>query len=292
MDNNQTERRLSLEIVNWVAFILHAMLTLSAIVSYIDKGSVEVPIFWPRSEWNSTYCQASGYSPNVQICPSLESAEYVGDVNFTLILIASQTITCGFHLLQAMQARRPSSLYIQWSLLRGIKVWHWIEYTFTAALLAHTILYFSGMLSIRTQLIGYAAQSTLMLIGLLQDILRHCCLLGILNFEAVRGILLFSFAVGFFNVLSVWMPSLYKLFVNNSEIDAPPFVRWIVLSEFILYTSFGFAQLAFYTPFLIHGPTYRVRFFEEELVLSSLSFIAKAVLASAFSVCLVYQQCG
>ena len=91
----------------------------------------------------------------------------------------------------------------------------------------------------------------------------------------------------------MWAPSLYKLFVDNDDVDAPAFVKWIVLSEFLLYTSFGFAQLAFYTPFLLFGPgDYRPRFYAEELVLSSLSFVSKAVLASAFSACLVYRQCG
>ena len=287
------ERRKLLETINWIAFLLHATLALSAIASGLDRGSVRVPVFWPRSEWNSTYCQASGYSQTTQVCPSARRMEYFGDVNFTLVLIASQSITCGFHFLQALQSRRTSSIYIQWSLMRGIKIWHWVEYTFTGALLAHTILYFSGMLSIQTQLMGYAAQSTLMLVGLLQDLLRHCCIEGLLGFDAVRYIIIFCFVVGFYNVSAVWSPSLYKLFIDNSEIGAPPFVKWIVLSEFILYTSFGFSQLAFYAPFLIFGPLeYRPRFFDEELVLSILSFVSKALLASAFSVCLVYRQCG
>ena len=288
----QTERRRKLEFVNWVAFALHMALAMSAIVSAIDRGSVHVPVFWPKSEWNTTHCQASGYS-NVQVCPSSEAAEHVSDINFTLVLVASQSITCLFHLLQAVQAQKSSSIYIQWSMLRGIKIWHWVEYTFTAALLAHTILYFSGMLSIRTQLIGYAAQSTLMLIGLLQDTFRHSCIEGLLDFGTVRWVILFSFLVGFYNVSSVWAPSLYKLFIDTDDVEAPVFVKWVVLAEFLLYTSFGFAQLAFYTPFLIFGPgEYQARFYEEEIVLSILSFVSKAVLASAFSICLVYQQCN
>ena len=148
-------------------FGLHAALATSALVSSLDRGSVRVPVFWHRSEWNRTHCEAAGYPRDVQVCPASGDnvAERAGSVNFTMVLIASQTITCAFHLAQALQARRWHSNYIQWSLVRGIKVWHWVEYTFTAALLAHTILYFSGMLSIRTQLIGYAAQSTLMLHG-------------------------------------------------------------------------------------------------------------------------------
>lgn len=288
----QIERRQRLESLNWAACALHAALGFSAVVSYLDEGSVDVPVFWPRAEWNSTFCEASGYSRSVQICPSPEAAEHVGDVNFTLVLIASQFITCSFHLLQALQAKRPSSTYIQYSLRRGIKIWHWCEYVFTAALLAHTILYFSGMLSIQVQLIGYAAQSTLMLVGLLQDVLRHASMQGLLEFEPVRGLILFSFVVGFYNVSSVWTPSIYKLFIDNGEVDAPSFVKWIVLAEFLLYTSFGFAQLAFYTPFLIFGLDYNPRFYEEEVTLSLLSFLSKAVLASAFSTCLVYRQCG
>lgn len=286
------EQRQQLEVINWVAFGLHLVLALSAVVAYVDKGSVNVPVFWPKAVWNSTFCEASGYGGDVQICPSVEAAEHTGNVNFTLVLIASQSITCSAHLVQALQARRPSSVYIQYSLLRGIKIWHWCEYVFTAALLAHTILYFSGMLSIQIQLVGYAAQSTLMLVGLLQDTLRYACLQGLLEFEAVRGLVAFSFVIGFYNVCSVWAPSIYKLFIDNGDVDAPSFVKWIVFAEFSLYTSFGFAQLAFYTPFLLFGVEYTPRFYSEEVTLSLLSFLSKAVLATAFSTCLVYRQCG
>ena len=290
---NQHRAQHRLEAVNWAAFTLHAALALSAAISGFHRGNVRVPVFWPRSEWNNTKCTELGFSPDVQVCPSSHSAEHIGTGNFTLVLIASQTITCAFHCLQALQARDHSSLYIQWSLIRGIKVWHWVEYTFTAALLAHTILYFSGMLSLRTQLIGYAAQSTLMLVGLLQDILRHSAMQGVLDVLAAKRLIVFGFIVGFYNVSSVWAPSLYKLFIDTQDVDPPDFVKWVVLSEFLLYSSFGIAQLVFYIPFLLFTPdAYRSRFYEEEIVLCSLSFVSKAVLASAFSVCLVYKQCN
>lgn len=287
--DSDAKRRL--ELINWIAFTLHFTLALSAVTSALDRGTVTVPVYWPTAQWNVTLCSSISGSNDVQVCPSTET-EHFGDVNFTLVLITSQAITCTFHLLQAIQAKTSSSIYIQWSLKRGIKIWHWIEYIVTAPLIAHTILYFSGMLSIQTQMIGYAAQSTLMLIGLLQDVLRHCSLGNFLDFGTVRVALIITFIVGFYNVSSIWMPSIYKLFIDNDDVEAPEFVKYVVLAEFLLYSSFGFAQLAFYTPLLIFGTRdYRTNFYIEELVFTSLSFISKAVLASAFSVCLVYRQC-
>ena len=286
------ERARSLVIINWVAFGLHAVLALSALISTIDKGSVIVPVFWPQANWNMTQCALRGYGRNTQICPSTSVERRFGDVNFSLVLIFSQSITCCFHALQAMFAGNVHSVYIKWSITRGIKLLHWIEYTFTASLIAHVILYFSGMLSIRTQVLGYAAQSTLMLIGLLQDILRYCAHERILEYFVVRVLVLFSFLIGFFNVCSVWFPSIYSLFVDSGDATPPAFVKWVVLSEFLLYSSFGIVQFLFFYPFLINGSTSTSYFYYEELALCVLSFIAKATLASVFSICLVYQQCN
>lgn len=279
----------SLAVANYCAFVLHAALAVSAVVATLREGSVNAPTFWPGATWNATQCRADGYGPGVQICPSADAAEFFADVNFSAVLIISQATTALFHLWQALQAARPGSSYIQNAQL-GIKLFHWIEYTFTAAFIASVVIYFSGILSIRAQLLGFAAQSTLMLVGLLQDVMRHCALRRVLSFATARAVILFSFVIGFANVCAVWLPSLARLW--GTETEAPAFVKYVVLAEALLYSSFGIAQLAWFTPFLIYGAESTKRYFEEEMTLVVLSFLAKATLASVFSVCLVYRQCG
>lgn len=287
-----TTRVQSLAVLNWLACLLHAALAISAIVATLDEGSVVVPVFNHGAEWNATACSAQ-YGDSVPVCPATADTTKAGDVNFSAVLIVSQLVTATFHAMQATWARDPGSTYIVWSLGRGIKVWHWVEYILTAPLIAHTVLYFSGMLSLRAQMLGYAAQSTLMLVGLLQDILRYTVLRGVLEFSTCRLLIVVSFAVGFYNVLSIWAPSLHALFVADlGDDEPPPFVKWLVLAECVLYTSFGLAQAAFFAPFLLFGAAARSYYYYEEVTLVVLSFVAKATLASVFSVCLVYRQCG
>ena len=225
-------------------------------------------------------------------CPDHE-IEKVGTVNFSVVLIISQLITCCFHVMQAYQSRSLHSTYVRLSLQKGIKIYHWVEYIATAPLIAHVVLYYSGIFDLRTLLIGYAAQSTLMLIGVLQDTLRHGVLRGFVEPLVAKVAIAIAFVVGFFNLATVWGPSLYALFIDSGDADPPAFVKWVVLAEAILYSSFGLSQLAFYTPFLVFPSSqYIERFLGEELSLIILSFVSKAVLASAFSVCLVYKQCN
>lgn len=283
---------LRLQLLNWVASALHAGLAISAIAATADKGAVTVPVFSYEAEWNATACARHG--ADVPVCPASGAASKVGEVNFSAVLITSQLITAGFHAMQALQARSPSSTYITWALNRGIKIFHWLEYVLTASLIAHTVLYFSGMLSLRAQALGYAAQSTLVLLGLLQDVLRYAVVRGILESGVCRALIVVCFVVGFYNVLSVWGPSLAALFgePDRGEVAPPSFVKWLVLAECVLYTSFGISQMLFFTPFLAYGASARRRYYYEEVTLLVLSFAAKATLATAFSACLVYRQCG
>ena len=238
---------------NLAACILHMMLALSAIISTIDKGTLSVPVFWPRAEWNTTACFQGGYGSDIPICPAQgeHNNDQVGKVNFSVVLIISQLITSAFHAFQVHQTRQRDSIYIQLTLRYGIKLYHWIEYTITGALIAWTVAYFSGMLSIHSQLLTLAAQSTLMLLGLLQDVLRYVARRSLLDLRIIRLVIMYTFLIGFSNVLSLWGPSLYRLFIDDAGHDPPAFVKWIVMSEFILYTSFGMAQLVFYTPLII-----------------------------------------
>ena len=279
--------------LNVLACALHFALGVSALISTADRGSIKVPVFWPRAEWNATECSERGFG-NVPVCPATRADDDVGRVNLSVVLIVSQLITCSFHAVQAWQSRHGDSTYIQWSLVKGIKVFHWVEYTITGALIAWVVSYYSGMLELWTQVLALAAQSTLMLIGLLQDTLRYSARKLVLEMTTVRVLIGYTFVIGFSNVLSLWGGSLYRLFIDSGGYDPPDFVKWIVMAEFLIYTSFGISQLVFYFPLMLSSRIEEVvpRFYLEEVVLTLLSFAAKAVLATAFSVCLVYGQCG
>ena len=102
-------QRRVLFVLNLVACALHAALAVSAIVSTLDKGSVEVPTFTPASQWNVTSCAEQGYGVTTTVCPADKPAEEAGVVNFSAVLICSQLITAVFHGVLAFQSRDPSS---------------------------------------------------------------------------------------------------------------------------------------------------------------------------------------
>lgn len=275
-----------------VAFALHVTLTLVGLVSVIDKGSQNVPLYdiWPA--WNATTCR----SP-VSVCPACASnVESIADANMSAIIIISQLVTSAFHAAQAWLIYTDNSTY-KGITRRGIKALFWFEYSVTASLLAYVVAYYNGILDLRIQLLVVAAQSSLMLLGLLLDVLRYLSQLDWMasNFKiarAIRGACVVIFVVGFFNVGTVWAPGLVRLAAPDSL--APSFVFWIVLSQTILYSSFGFVLAAFFVPFLFGRHRERLSegwVFAENVAFISLSFASKAVLNTAFAICLVYGKC-
>ena len=282
--------------INIVAAVLHATLAISALSVVFDKGSIQVPVFWGTARWNSTECELQGYGEGVPVCPNLDpeaDGRHQLKLDFSVLLICSQCITTGGHVLQAWLAR-PGTWFVRWVFEYGIKAISWAEYVFTAALTNHLLLYFSGQLDVRAQIIGYAAQATLMVIGLTQDLFRHWSLTAPREAPVCKVVILCLFVLGFFNLMSVWFPSLYVLWFNTPTDQTPPsFVKWIVLLEFLLYSSFGFVQLYFFIPYLLRdADQYTPRYLEEQLALDGLSFLAKLLLNVAFSTCFVYQVCG
>ena len=281
--------------LNWAAAALHGGLALSAVTVALDRGTVDVPVFWGTAEWNATECRALGYGENVPVCPNFDpnaDGHRELPLNFSWLLICSQCITTAAHVFQALKSR-PGTWFVRWLTEYGVKLVSWTEYVFTAALTNHVLLYYSGQLDVRAQIIGYAAQSTLMAIGLTQDLLRHWARQTPREAFMCRALIVGLFVLGFFNLLSVWFPSLYVLWFDTPRDQTPPaFVKWIVLFEFLLYSSFGFVQLGFFLPFLVNVGQYTPRYLQEQVALDALSFVSKLLLNVAFSTCFVYQACG
>lgn len=298
--------RSSLQRVNLAAAALHLALAVTAFVTVLHRTSIQAPAFWGTAEWNRTACALAGY--DAPVCPVVHGCQQTAtggcvsrppavrksmQVDFSWVLICSQAITAVGHLLVLLFLRVDGGWYVRWVLRHGIKLWTWAEYALTAALTNHVLLYYAGQLDVRAHLLGYAAQSSLMAVGLAQDLLRAWARSAPADAGVCRAAVGGLFAIGFFNLLSVWYPGLHVLWFDTPRDQNPPaFVKWVVLAEFLLYASFGFAQLAFFAPFLLYSNDFRPRFHTEQLVQVVLSFAAKAVLNVAFSACFVYGACG
>jgi hypothetical protein len=291
VDDFRTLRRL-----NWTAATLHFALVVTAVIIVFDKGSVDSRVFWGTAEWNNTKCAAMGYDEDITLCPNFDptaDGHHEFSIDFSWLLICSQCITSAAHVYQALLSR-PGTWFVRWLLQYGIKPLSWMEYIFTAALTNHILLYYSGQLDVRAHIVGYAAQGTLMVIGLTQDILRQWSLRFKPDVGICKTLISGLFVLGFLNLLSVWFPSLYVLWINTPSDQSPPaFVKWIVLFEFLLYSSFGIAQLVFFLPYIIYDvEKYKPRYFAEQITLDGLSLASKFVLNIAFSSCFIYQICG
>lgn len=281
------------------AAILHGVLTLSAIISTAkDVQTVTVFETWPQ--WNYTKCQSAFGESSIGICPQTcpiedpNANKVVGDVNMTAILIISQLITCLAHCVQAYWLYIKNTIYTEFT-QKGLKFIFWLEYAITAPTIAYVVIYYSGIIELKSQLVAVISQATLMLLGLLLDLIRYVALdfkssTKIVESRLMRYLCIPIFIIGFLNVLTVWFPSLYTL--ANDNTGAPAWVFWVVLLEFMLYTSFGFAQFVFFTPFMIYGqapsPT---TVLAENITMIVLSFASKAILNTFFSICLVYGLC-
>lgn len=141
--------------------------------------------------------------------------------------------------------------------MNGIKILYWMEYSITAPLITAVVLYYSGVIEVRTHLICFASQATLMMCGYALDALRQ-----IKNkLDALRQkedtekspeweqkfiprAFHHIMAVGTINMLTVWLPPFVQLF--TADRSPPEFVYILVVVEFALFGLFGVAQ-AYYT---------------------------------------------
>lgn len=283
------------------AALLHGLLTLSAIIS-THKKTESVLIFDSLPQWNYTNCRSTFGESSVGICPHTcpDGDDYVskviGEVNMTAVLITSQLFTCMAHCLQVFLLYKNNSTYREFT-NRGIKLLFWLEYVVTGSAVAYVVIYYSGNIELKSQLVSILSQATLMLLGLLLDLTR--CLyvvcqrhsvFGNWELKVLRYLCVLIFSVGFANVMTVWGPSIYEL--AKSDTGAPAWVLYVVLLECLLYISFGVTQLLFFTPFILCGdpPSLHI-IVGENISLIVLSFVSKAILNTFFSMCLVYGVC-
>lgn len=281
------------------AAVLHGLLTLSAIISTTkDVQTVTVFESWPQ--WNYTKCKSAFGESSIGICPQTcpiedpNANKVIGDVNMTAVLVISQLVTCLAHCMQVYWLYSKSSAYMEFT-KKGLKPIFWLEYVITASAVAYVVIYYSGIIELKSQLVAVVSQSTLMLLGLLLEFARCISIeyknsTKLIESRLMRHLCIPVFVIGFLNVLTVWFPSLYTL--AQGDTGAPAWVFWIVLLEFMLYTSFGFSQLTFFIPFMIYGnsPT-QSAILAENITMIVLSFVSKAILNSFFSICLVYGLC-
>lgn len=284
------------------AAILHGLLAISSIVSILlpqGSGSQSVAVFdsWPQ--WDPKRCNATFGESSVPICPQTcplddNSVTKLADINMSVVIIVSQVVTCLAHCYQSYCLAFNDSTYLSLT-KEGIKFVFWGEYVITGSTIAYIIFYYSGMIDVKTQSYAISAQSTLMFLGLLLDVLRYVSFTLKQQFrldeaKVLRWMCVPVFLVGFSNVLTVWLPSIIRL--SSTSTGAPSWVVWVVIAESLLYMSFGIVQLGFFLPFMKTGdfPSQR-SIMMENIALVILSFVSKALLNMAFSICLVYGLC-
>lgn len=206
------------------------------------------------------------------------------DISLVMILLFTQTFTFFGHVVQYNLCRNKSKTFKQLSRC-GIKIVFWIEYTFSASFIAVVTSYLSGNVDIKSLLLILSSQSTLMLLGLLIDVLRHLKesllpyhddkvfreMLGSdlsfacrPNYYETEGggtlvrmisccpildsytlLMAFIFLVGFFNLACQWIPGLIKV-IDSIGTDMPTWIVGLYFAELLLYISFGLVQV-YYT---------------------------------------------
>ena len=247
-----------------------------------------VPIF---AMWD--HCKRPNLADTAKSQCDLTVNEY--ELSLVLVLFFTQFCTATSHTVQYLLCSTKSPTFKDLS-KRGIKLVFWIEYTFSASFIAVVTSYFSGNVDYKSLLLILSSQSTLMLIGLLIDILRylkdvidkntditfremlgsdlmllicnpyqaykegfgrdngdegeggHRLVISIANrccsVDSYTALMLFIFTVGFFNLLCQWLPGFFKV-IDSIGTGMPDWIVVLYLTEFALYSSFGFVQFAF-----------------------------------------------
>lgn len=265
-----------------------------------------VPIFENWNHCRRSDVSASGKRQCEMAVPELE-------ISLVMILIVTQTCTFLCHFTQYKLCTSGSPTFKALS-ERGIKIVFWLEYTFSASFIAVVTAFLSGNVDIKSLLLILASQSTLMLVGLLIDILRHLKdvidknvdlafreMLGTdlslllhpqyydedapftrsmvsvcCSLDSYVALMLFIFTVGFFNLGCQWVPGLTKV-IDSIGSDMPSWVVALYLVEFALYSSFGVVQ--FYYTLWKRNRAYML---QEHNVHTLLSFASKFTLVLFF----------
>ena len=230
-----------------------------------NQTHVRLPIVpkWP-------YCKGNVTGSDREQCDAEDSEEF-GQISLVSILLVLQTCTFVGHVIQACLCYRGDEDFKSLS-ENGIKIIFWIEYTFSGSLIAFVAAFFSGTIDIKALLMVLSSQSSLMLLGLLIDVLRYLEHLEHLEYlehlEDTKSEIskhmrdLFGkwfywvpkaliFLVGFANVSIIWIPGLVKVVDNFRKHEGkagssmPDLVLGFYITEITLYASFGVVQLIF-----------------------------------------------
>lgn len=216
-----------------IAHTLLAVLILVGIFEYDgwDKGSRALYDLWPT--WS-----------NGTISPTLRTVvpDSATDSNITFMVLLACAITALFHW---------AAFATEWNIadVNGIKWPFWLEYSFTASLIASIVTLYSGYIDIKSQILVLILVASQMMLGMLQDVLRATQMRHIVPPRVIRrsravAISVAAYIVGFLGVVAVWAPSLERL--ADSSNGAPDFVWPLAIAQTALYLSFGIAQLYYH----------------------------------------------
>tara|TARA_B100001094_G_scaffold248519_1_gene245577 strand:- start:3110 stop:4210 length:1101 start_codon:yes stop_codon:yes gene_type:complete len=257
-----------------------------------------------------TYCNNTGNLTKSERRQCNEGSESCGSIPLVWFLGILQSCTFAGHVIQRKLCKHKEFISLS---EKGIKIIFWIEYTFSGSLIAFVAAYFGGTIDIKALLMVASSQSSLMLLGLLIDLLRYMnererrrkekkpkkseneaknennlveelnLVLGRIYCQWLPMFLIFF--VGFANVLIIWTPGLVQLIKKVGSLKGSKIGRILALyiTEIILYNSFGVVQLIFTYDCIWKSWKFEDKMRLEHNIHSLLSFLSKAVLVFVFA---------
>ena len=260
-----------------------------------NQTHVRLPIVpkWP-------YCNGNVTGSDREQCDAKDSEKF-GQIPLVWFLFVLQTCTFVGHVIQAWLCCRGNNDF-KFLSENGIKIIFWIEYTFSGSLIAFVAAFFSGTIDIKALLMVLSSQSSLMLLGLLIDVLRYLEHTNSAISNHMRDLFgkwfcwvpkVLIFLVGFANVSIIWIPGLVKVSDNVGKHEGeagssmPEWILGLYITEIFLYVSFGLVQAVFTYWRCNDDDDEEAWKFEDKMRLehnihSMLSFFSKAVLVIFF----------
>ena len=276
--------------------VLHSCLVIYLVAAYFlasETALTKQNLYDIRSNWTNT----SGIVP---ACPDAEG-DIFGSMNAILLLLVAEIFTALNHGLTWTSLTRRLNGVLDFLYFRsngnesamelhGIKITYFAEYSISASCMALVIFnVYGGYLDVKSSGWLFSGFALMMTCGTTLDFLRELRRLSTdSNLKLIADIQSFLLTLFAFSFLcTVWFPAMFQVFepVDPPEKGAPDFVKAIVLSELVLFSSFGFVTSAFQTYSRYWTPSnYTALFMAEGYALAILSAGAKTVLVLILSV--------
>ncbi len=238
-----SKQKRRLRILNATLFLFHTCFT--AVTFIVGKIDLKVDIFRLNVKPSRNISSIPDYRAlGIEVDDNLTSnflsveAEPNTDVYlyFTWLTASFFILSAFFHLGNATLWFKSYIHFLE----HQMSPYRWIEYTFSASIMILAVAYGAGVLVDIDLFMLFILISTTMFFGHLTESINRKKLT---EDEWVLPLWnrLVPHLLGYVPQLSAWIVILY-VFISNSD-GAPPFVLPLILTELVLFFSFGFVQL-------------------------------------------------